>query len=67
MTLASVLIQYYRKVIELNRKRREKLRDKIDVSILGGDYPGIDMNGLLRGLKLEASVTVNRRLQSQLN
>lgn len=57
--LGSVLFRYYRKVTELNLKRRDKLRDKIDVSILGGDYPGIDMNDLPKGLKLESSVTVN--------
>jgi pyrimidine deaminase RibD-like protein len=57
--LGSALIRYYRKVVELNRSRREKMRDKInDLSILGGDYPGIEMNGLPKGLRLEASVKV---------
>jgi pyrimidine deaminase RibD-like protein len=56
--LGSVLIQYYRKVVELNRSRREKSRDKIDLSILGDAYRGIEMNGLQKGLRLEASVTV---------
>jgi pyrimidine deaminase RibD-like protein len=56
--LASILIRYYRKVTELNRSRRERLRGKIDMSLLGGDYPGIGMNGLPKGLRHEASVTV---------
>jgi hypothetical protein len=34
------------------------LRGKIDESLLGGDYPGIEMNGLPKGLRLEASVAV---------
>jgi pyrimidine deaminase RibD-like protein len=56
--LGSALITYYRNVVELNRSRREKLRGKIDLSLLGGDYPGIAMNGLPQGLRLEASVRV---------
>jgi pyrimidine deaminase RibD-like protein len=56
--LGSALIRYYRKIVELNRGRREKLRDKIDASLLGGDYPGIEMNGLPKGLRLEAAVNV---------
>src|ERR1700722_13403733 len=60
--LGSALIRYYRKVTQHNRDRRERLREKlrgeIDLSILGGDYPGIDMNGLLKGFQLEASVGV---------
>jgi hypothetical protein len=43
----------------MNVGRRQKLRDKLpDLSILGGDYPGIEMNGLPKGLRLEASVSV---------
>ncbi len=57
-SLGSALIRCYRKVVELNRSRREKLRGKIDMSLLGGDYPGIEMNGLPKGLRLEASVNV---------
>ena len=56
--LAGALVRYYRRVVESNRNRREKLLDKIDQSILGGDYPGIEMNGLPKGFRLEASVTV---------
>ncbi len=58
-SLGSALIRYYRKITEQNRSRREKLRGKIDLSLLGGDYPGIEMNGLPKGLRLEASVNVN--------
>ena len=60
--LGNALIRYYRKVTQQNRERREKLREKfrgeIDLSILGGDYPGIEMNGLPKGFQLEASVSV---------
>ncbi len=56
--LGSVLIRYYRKVTELNRSRREKLRGKIDLSLLGGDFPGIEMNGLPKGIRLEGMVDV---------
>ena len=56
--LGSALIGYYRKIVQQNRSRRERLRDKIDPSLLGGDYPGIEMNGLAKGLQLEASVAV---------
>jgi pyrimidine deaminase RibD-like protein len=57
--LGDALIRYYRKVVEMNVGRRQKLRDKLtDLSILGGDYPGIEMNGLPKGLRLEASVSV---------
>ncbi len=57
-SLGGALIRYYRKVTEQNRNRREKVRGKIDLSLLGGDYPGIEMNGLPKGLRLEASVRV---------
>ncbi len=60
--LGNALVRYYRKVTQMNRERRERLREKlrgeIDLSILGGDYPGIEMNGLLKGFQLEASVAV---------
>jgi hypothetical protein len=60
--LGNSLVRYYRKVVQQNRDRRERLRLKlqgeIDLSILGGDHPGIEMNGLLKGLQLEASVAV---------
>lgn len=51
--LGSALIQYYRNVTQQNRNRREKLRGKVDMSLLGNDYPGIEMNGLPKGLRLE--------------
>jgi pyrimidine deaminase RibD-like protein len=60
--LGNALVRYYRKVVRQNLDRRErlgqKLRGEIDLSVLGGDYPGIEMNGLLKGLQLEASVAV---------
>ena len=56
--LGDALVRYYRKVVEHNRSRRQKLRDKVDPSLLGGDYPGIEMNGLPKGLRLEASVRI---------
>ena len=56
--LGSVLIRYYRTVTESNRNRRERVRGKIDLALLGGDYPGIQMNGPPKGLRVEASVTV---------
>jgi pyrimidine deaminase RibD-like protein len=57
--LGNALITYYRKVTEENRRRRERLRGKVvDLSLLGGDYPGIAVNGLPKGLRLEASVSV---------
>jgi pyrimidine deaminase RibD-like protein len=56
--LGSALIRYYQKVVEGNRGRRARLRGKIDLSLLGDDYPGIQMSGLPKGHRLEASVTV---------
>ena len=60
--LGNALIRYYRKVTQQNLERRERLKKKlqgeIDLSILGGDYPGIEMNGLLKGFQLEATVGV---------
>lgn len=65
-SLGSALIRYYRKITEQNRSRREKLRDKIDVSLLGGDYPGIEMNGPPKGLRFEAAVKVTVAAQVNL-
>jgi pyrimidine deaminase RibD-like protein len=56
--LGNVLIRYYRLIVEQNLLRRRKLRDKIDLSDLGDVYPGIQMNGLQKGLRLEASVRI---------
>jgi pyrimidine deaminase RibD-like protein len=58
-SLGNALIRYYRKVVAQNQSRKEKLRSKIDVKLLGGDYPGIEMNGLPKGLRLEASVKIH--------
>jgi Pyrimidine deaminase len=59
--LGRTLIEYYRKVIRFNLDRREKLKNKISrehLELLGGDYPGIQMNGLPKGVRSEASVAV---------
>jgi hypothetical protein len=56
--IGNALILYYFKVVDLNRSRRERLIDKVEASLLGGDYPGIQMTGLPRGLRLECSVSV---------
>ena len=57
--LGNVLIGYYRKVVERNRARRERLRGKVDLALLGGDYPPIEMNGLQKGLRSEELVSVS--------
>jgi len=59
--LGKVLIEYYRKVVGMNQSRRNKLTDKLAVehrALIGGDYPGIPMIGLPKGLRLETSVDV---------
>lgn len=59
--LGKNLIDYYRKIVNLNLQRREKLKGQIEdqhLSLLGGDYPGIQMNALPKGFRLEASVDV---------
>ena len=56
--LGKVLFKYYRKIIEQNRYRRDRLSGKIDPSLLGDDYQGIEMNGLQKGLRLEHSVAI---------
>jgi hypothetical protein len=59
--LGRTLIEYYQKVIRFNLDRREKLKNKISpahLELLGGDYPGIQMNGLPKGVRSEASVAV---------
>jgi hypothetical protein len=55
--LGRTLIEYYRKVIHFNLDRREKLKNKITaehLELLGGDYPGIQMNGLPKGFRSES-------------
>jgi pyrimidine deaminase RibD-like protein len=58
--LGNALVRYHRKIIQQNKERRELLKDKLreDSHLLGGDYPGIEMNGLPKGIQLEASVSV---------
>jgi hypothetical protein len=60
--LGDALVRYYRKVVQQNKDRRirfkQKLGGQIDLQILGGDYPGIEMNGLPKGLLIEASAAV---------
>ena len=58
--LGQALIEYYRKIVRLNTERREKLKTKIaeHLPLLGGDYPGIQLNGLPKGFRSEASVAV---------
>lgn len=51
--LGKALIQYYWKVVEENKKRRERLQSKVERWLLGGDHPGIPMNGLPKGIRLE--------------
>lgn len=59
--LGQILVEYYRKVIRLNTERRDKLKEKLgdgSILLLGDNYPGIQMNGLPKGFRTEASVTL---------
>jgi pyrimidine deaminase RibD-like protein len=59
--LGNVLIGYYRKIVLLNVARRKRLTSMFSNEVakqLWGGYPGIDMNGLPKGIRLEASVSV---------
>jgi len=59
--LGRALIEYYRKIVRLSTERREKLKNEItteQLALLGGDYPGIQMNGLPKGFRSEASVAI---------
>lgn len=59
--LGNVLIRYYRKIVSLNTARRDRLKSRLsneDVQRLWGGYPGIEMNGLPKGIRLEASVNL---------
>ena len=59
--LGRTLIEYYRKVVRSNLERREKVTaglGKDAARFLGGDYPGIQMNGLPKGIRAEASINV---------
>jgi pyrimidine deaminase RibD-like protein len=59
-----VLIEYYRHVTRWNLERRERLVKQYKPSeedlmrLLGGDYFGIPMTGLQKGLRTEDSITV---------
>jgi pyrimidine deaminase RibD-like protein len=55
------LITYYRKVVERNRVRRRELEtvlEKDHALLREGDWPGIPMTALPKGLRSEASITV---------
>jgi pyrimidine deaminase RibD-like protein len=62
--LGNVLVQYYQKVVQDNLGRRSRLKVKLDPNVfdepglLGGDYIGIQMNGVPKGFQSEASVSV---------
>jgi pyrimidine deaminase RibD-like protein len=61
--IGQVLIEYYRKVVRWNVERRERLKkynpSQEDLArLLGGDYFGITMTGLQKGLRSEDSITV---------
>lgn len=64
--LGRTAIEYYRTVINLNRERRQRLKEFPDFvrlmatnpGILGPDFPPLQMNGLPKGLRSEASVRV---------
>jgi hypothetical protein len=45
-------------ITKLNRDRGDRLAGKTDRSLLGPIYPGIQMAGLPKGLRMEASVSV---------
>lgn len=65
--LGNALFQYYRKVVGINIARRDRLKPKLsqdDMLLLGGDYNGIQMNGLPKGVQLEAAIRVNVAKQS---
>ena len=60
--LGKSLIAYYWKVVDHNKHRKERIRTKLseeDVKLLGGDYLGIAMTGLPKGIRSEASVIVD--------
>jgi pyrimidine deaminase RibD-like protein len=57
--LGSILVRYYRKIVELSRDLRTRLRDKADLSMLGTAHLGIEMNGPSKGFRPEASVNVS--------
>jgi pyrimidine deaminase RibD-like protein len=61
--IGKVLIDYYRLVVRQNLERREKLKElkkltEADLNVLGGDYFGIPMTSIPKGLRSEASINV---------
>lgn len=58
--LGEEMLRYYWRVVNLNKDRRNRLKAKFPDAekLLGGDYFGIEMTGLPKGLRSEASVTV---------
>jgi hypothetical protein len=63
--LGQVLIEYYRMMVRWNLERRERLSKEYKPTeeedlkrLLGGDYFGIPMTGLRKGLRSEVSITV---------
>ena len=66
--LGRAAFEYYRKIVNLNLARGERLRRKFpeihampehdQKALLGGDYPGIQINGLPKGIRSEAAVRV---------
>jgi pyrimidine deaminase RibD-like protein len=57
-SLGAALIRFYRQVVESNLKRREELLGIVDEALLRGNYPGIEMSGPTKGIRVEASVDV---------
>jgi pyrimidine deaminase RibD-like protein len=59
--LGQALVDYYRKVVGENIQRRQRVKPvlgKENLYLLRGDYPGISMTGLPKGIMKETSVTV---------
>jgi hypothetical protein len=62
--LGIVLRNYYRRVVELNTQRTRQLLERFNEDEdfirkkLPGDYPGIEMGKLPKGLEMQASVDV---------
>jgi len=61
--LGVVLVNYYRKVTSINTDRTKRLKEKFPneeafLKTLPGDYPGIEMGKLPKGLEMQARVDV---------
>jgi len=59
--LGQALVQYYLRVVGINIKREENLKGKLnaaDMKLVTWNYIGIQMNGLPKGFRSEASVIV---------